>query len=45
MPIEAAKEKQKDDCKKLEQDMDGFKNNKDGKIEELKIRQIIPAPI
>jgi structural maintenance of chromosome 2 len=38
--IQSAKEKQKkagDECKKLEKDMDEFKNNKEGKIEELKV--------
>ena len=28
----------KDDIKRLERDMDEFKNNKEGKIEELKVR-------
>ncbi len=35
-----AKEKQKaaeQECKKLQRDMDEFKNNKDGKIDELKV--------
>ena len=38
--IRAAKEKQKtatEECKKLEQDMHEFKNNKEGKIDELKV--------
>lgn len=38
--LQAAKQKQKDakeECKQLERDMDEFKNNKDGKIEELKV--------
>lgn len=38
--VEAAKQKQKDakdEIKKLEKDMDEFKNNKEGKIEELKV--------
>lgn len=38
--VQTAKDKQKaakDECKKLEKDMDEFKNNKDGKIEELKV--------
>ncbi|EMD35993.1 hypothetical protein CERSUDRAFT_156737 [Gelatoporia subvermispora B] len=37
--IQAAKQKQKDakdECKKLEKDMEEFKNNKEGKTEELK---------
>ena len=35
-----AKAKQKEgaaECRKLEKDMDDFKNNKDGKIKELKV--------
>lgn len=38
--VQAAKQKQKDneaECKKLQKDMEEFKNNKDGKIEELKV--------
>lgn len=38
--METAKTKQstaKDECKKLEKDMLEFKNNKEGKIEELKV--------
>ncbi|KAI0919976.1 hypothetical protein AcV5_001907 [Taiwanofungus camphoratus] len=38
--VENAKQKQRDareECKKLEKDMDEFKNNKEGKIDELKI--------
>ena len=39
--IQVAKEKQateKEKVKKLKKDMDEFKNNKEGKIEELKVR-------
>lgn len=38
--VETTKQNQKqanDDIKKLERDMDEFKNNKDGKIDELKV--------
>ncbi|KAH9475267.1 Structural maintenance of chromosomes protein 2 [Psilocybe cubensis] len=38
--LQSAKDRQqeaKEECKKLERDMDEFKNNKDGKIEELKV--------
>lgn len=38
--VEGAKQKQKDakeEIKKLEKDMDEFKNNKEGKIEQLKV--------
>jgi len=41
--VHTAKDKQKEaqeECKKLERDMDEFKNNKEGKIEELKVRLI-----
>jgi structural maintenance of chromosome 2 len=39
--IEAVMVKQKEaavECKKLESDMEDFKNNKEGKITELKVR-------
>ena len=39
--VRAAREKQKEakeECRKLEKDMDEFKNNKEGKIGELKVR-------
>lgn len=38
--VQNAKDKQKaakEECKKLEKDMDEFKNNKEGKIDELKV--------
>ena len=38
--MEGAKQKQKEakeEIKKLEKDMDEFKNNKEGKIEQLKV--------
>jgi structural maintenance of chromosome 2 len=41
--LQAAKDKQaaaKDECRKLEKDMNEFKNNKEGKIDELKVRPI-----
>jgi len=46
--VQNAKQKQKEaqeECKKLERDMDEFKNNKDGKIEELKVRASIPSDL
>jgi structural maintenance of chromosome 2 len=39
--INSAKEKQKiaqADCKRLEKEMDDFKNNKDSKLKEIKVR-------
>jgi structural maintenance of chromosome 2 len=38
--LQTAKDKQtaaKEECRKLEKDMDEFKNNKEGKIDELKV--------
>lgn len=42
---QAAKDKQKtadDECKRLQRDMDEFKNNKEGKIDELKVNAGMP---
>lgn len=42
--VQAAKDKQKtaqDECKKLERDMAEFKNNKEGKTDELKVSTLI----
>jgi structural maintenance of chromosome 2 len=39
--VQSAKDKQKaaqDECKKLDKDMTEFKDNKEGKIAELKVR-------
>jgi len=46
--VQNAKQKQKEaqeECKKLERDMDEFKNNKDGKIEELKVCASVPSDL
>lgn len=43
--VQTAKDEQKiakEQCKKLEKDMDEFKNNKEGKIDELKVCSTIP---
>jgi len=32
------------EIKKLEKDMNEFKNNKEGKIEELRVRELSPPP-
>lgn len=45
--VQTAKVRQaeaKSECSKLEKDMDEFKNNKDGKINELKVCPTRPTP-
>ena len=45
--MKVAKEKQaasQTEIKKLEKDMNEFKNNKEGKIEELRVRELLPPP-
>lgn len=46
--VKAAKDKvseAQDECKKLERDMAEFKNNKEGKTEELKVRSLFVSPV
>lgn len=46
--IQTAQEKQaeaNEDCARLQRDMDEFKNNKDGKIDELKVVFYLFIPI
>lgn len=43
LSVQAARDKQRvaeEEVKKLERDMEEFKNNKEGKIEELKVNSI-----
>jgi structural maintenance of chromosome 2 len=44
LAVQAAQDKQKaghDECKKLERDMAEFKDNKEGKIDELKVSTML----